>query len=117
MFHWNNVRVFTPLDRYKSSSRSSSSAIPIFLALNMSSVAIPSQAAVELDATSDAIDEGLSHFIYLYSDVDSFPVNVLKGRMWDDETVFDRETDKSQFRNYDDACDRVKTFYKEQHGL
>lgn len=45
------------------------------------------------------------------------PVNVLKGRMWDDESVFDQETDKSKFRDYDATCDPVKEFYKEQHGL
>jgi len=36
--------------------------------------------------------------------------------MWDDESVFDKETDKSKFRDYDAACDRVKAFYAEQHG-
>lgn len=24
--------------------------------------------------------------------------------------------DKTQFRQYEEACDRVKLFYKEQHG-
>ncbi|KAJ0421790.1 inositol oxygenase [Aspergillus carlsbadensis] len=28
---------------------------------------------------------------------------------------FDQEKDKTQFRQYEDACDRVKNFYKEQH--
>ncbi|KAG6884890.1 hypothetical protein C0993_007399 [Termitomyces sp. T159_Od127] len=53
----------------------------------------------DLDMTSDAIDE----------------VNVLKGRLWDDESQFDTDKDKEKFRNYDMACDRVKNFYKEQH--
>ncbi|KAG6847724.1 hypothetical protein H0H93_006328 [Arthromyces matolae] len=53
----------------------------------------------ELDLTSDAIDE----------------VNVLKGRLWDEDAQFDEAKDKSQFRNYESACDRVKNFYKEQH--
>jgi len=39
-------------------------------------------------------------------------VNVAKGRMWND---FDK--DQSEFRNYKNACDRVKAFYEEQHGL
>jgi hypothetical protein len=26
------------------------------------------------------------------------------------------QKDKTQFRDYENACDRVKTFYKEQHG-
>ncbi|KAJ5232568.1 inositol oxygenase [Penicillium chermesinum] len=60
-----------------------------------------------LEATSDAIDE----------------VNVLKANMKKqaeerglyDETEFDKEKDKTNFRQYEDACDRVKNFYKEQH--
>ena len=48
-------------------------------------------------------------------------MNKLKGtanheRAWDDASEFDAEKDKTQFRNYEDACDRVKNFYKEQHG-
>lgn len=42
-------------------------------------------------------------------------VNVLKGK-WNEESRFDQEKDKTQFRDYDAACDRVKNFYKEQHG-
>lgn len=60
-------------------------------------------------------------------------VNVLKGQTnedassssssssstsedWKSESHFDSEKDKSQFRRYEEACDRVKAFYKEQHG-
>ncbi|KAF9885671.1 hypothetical protein FE257_012653 [Aspergillus nanangensis] len=32
-----------------------------------------------------------------------------------DESTFDQKKDKTQFRQYEDACDRVKNFYKEQH--
>ena len=47
-----------------------------------------------------------------------FPtVNVLKGNLWNSESEFDQEKDKTQFRDYDAACDRVKNFYREQHGL
>ncbi|KAF5343443.1 hypothetical protein D9758_011836 [Tetrapyrgos nigripes] len=53
----------------------------------------------ELDETSDAVDN----------------VNVLKGKLWDDQSEFDQEKDKTQFRDYEGACDRVKNFYKEQH--
>ncbi|KAG9654912.1 DUF706-domain-containing protein, partial [Aureobasidium melanogenum] len=65
-----------------------------------------------LEATSDNIDE----------------VNVLKaalkvknGTATQEEkdiyekSQFDADKDKEQFRNYEDACDRVKNFYKEQH--
>ena len=45
-------------------------------------------------------------------------VNQLKAaRAWDETSDFDAEKDKAKFRQYEDACDRVKTFYKEQHGM
>ena len=43
-------------------------------------------------------------------------VNVQTLKLWDDESEFDAEKDKARFRQYEDACDRVKNFYKEQHG-
>ena len=43
-------------------------------------------------------------------------VNVQTLKLWDDESEFDTEKDKARFRRYEDACDRVKNFYKEQHG-
>lgn len=43
-------------------------------------------------------------------------VNVIKGQLWNSESDFDKEKDKSRFRDYDSACDRVKAFYREQHG-
>ncbi|KAI0554620.1 DUF706-domain-containing protein [Xylaria curta] len=59
---------------------------------------------LQLEATSDSIDN----------------VNVLKGQLknqqeWDSKSKFDAEKDKTQFRQYEDACDRVRNFYKEQH--
>jgi len=53
----------------------------------------------EFDEISDAVDE----------------VNVQMLKLWDDASEFDAGKDKAQFRQYDDACDRVKNFYKEQH--
>jgi inositol oxygenase len=65
-----------------------------------------------LEATSDAIDD----------------VNVLKAAMrvrngtatqeevdLYEKSQFDADKDKTQFRQYEDACDRVKNFYREQH--
>ena len=43
-------------------------------------------------------------------------VNVIKGQLWNTESEFDKEKDKSRFRDYDSACERVKAFYREQHG-
>ncbi|KAF8878471.1 inositol oxygenase [Gymnopilus junonius] len=60
---------------------------------------ISTHSGCDLDATSDAIDE----------------VNALKGKMWNEQSEFDEGKDKSKFRDYESACDRVKTFYKEQH--
>lgn len=53
-------------------------------------------AASRMDETSDKIDE----------------VNKIK---YDDASVFDAEKNKAGFRQYEDACDRVKRFYAEQH--
>lgn len=65
-----------------------------------------------LEAMSDNIDE----------------VNVLKAAMRVkngtatqeekdiyEKSEFDANKDKTQFRQYEDACDRVKNFYREQH--
>lgn len=59
-----------------------------------------------LEETSDNIDE----------------VNVLKQQLKKqqeqdiyEQSKFDSEKDKTQFRQYEEACDRVKNFYREQH--
>ena len=53
----------------------------------------------------------------LSDDIDA--VNVLKASIKErglhDPSEFDQGKDKSQFRQYEDACDRVKGFYLEQH--
>ncbi|KAI2618289.1 DUF706-domain-containing protein [Hypomontagnella submonticulosa] len=61
----------------------------------------PSRNGLELEETSDHIDA----------------VNVIKDKAkFDDASQFDSEKDKTQFRQYEEACDRVKNFYKEQHA-
>ncbi|CAK9786792.1 myo-inositol oxygenase [Cutaneotrichosporon oleaginosum] len=60
-------------------------------------------AASKLDAISDEVDE----------------VNILKLKekeAFTSESKFDAEKDKATFRQYEDACDRVKNFYAEQHA-
>lgn len=56
-----------------------------------------------LDKTSDDVDT----------------VNVLKAELKDsaacDEPKFGADKDKSKFRQYETACERVKAFYREQH--
>lgn len=57
----------------------------------------------------------------LSDDIDK--VNILKSNLKKEnkdkdiyeESDFDKNKDKTQFRQYEDACDRVKNFYKEQH--
>lgn len=50
------------------------------------------QAGNKMDAISDDVDE----------------VNKIK---YDEASTFDAGKDKAKFRQYDDACDRVKNFY------
>lgn len=81
---------------------------------------MPTRTPNDFDAMSDAVDEGEPlHHAYQTSDADSetHGVNVLKGKGWSDTSAFDAEKDKTQFRQYEDACERVKNFYKEQHGM
>ncbi|KAG4221735.1 hypothetical protein PC116_g29789, partial [Phytophthora cactorum] len=62
-----------------------------------------SRNGLELEETSDQIDA----------------VNVLKGQSqikFDDDSQFDSAKDKTQFRQYEEACDRVQNFYREQHA-
>lgn len=57
-----------------------------------------------LEKVSDAIDT-----------VNILKSNITKDRGLYDESEFDKNKDKTQFRQYEAACDRVKNFYKEQH--
>ncbi|KFZ02873.1 hypothetical protein V502_11422 [Pseudogymnoascus sp. VKM F-4520 (FW-2644)] len=57
-----------------------------------------------LESTSDNIDT-----------VNILTANMKTDRDIHEKTLFDAEKDKSQFRQYNDACDRVKSFYSEQH--
>ncbi|KAI0006828.1 DUF706-domain-containing protein [Xylariaceae sp. FL0662B] len=60
----------------------------------------PARDGLILEDTSDNIDA----------------VNVLKDKVkYDSKSQFDSEKDKTQFRQYEEACDRVKNFYREQH--
>lgn len=78
---------------------------------------VSSSTGNELDAISDLIDDGKSSCLWIIASADIITtVNVLKGKTWDEDSEFDTNTDKTQFRDYDAACDRVKAFYKEQHG-
>ncbi|CCL99215.1 uncharacterized protein FIBRA_01230 [Fibroporia radiculosa] len=56
-----------------------------------------------LETVSDAVDE----------------VNKFKGTVsndtWNAASEFDADKNKAAFRQYEDACDRVKNFYREQH--
>ncbi|KAI1655497.1 DUF706-domain-containing protein [Daldinia decipiens] len=61
-----------------------------------------SRNGLELEETSDHIDA----------------VNVLKDQnqaKFDDKSKFDSTKDKTQFRQFEEACERVQNFYREQH--
>ena len=57
-----------------------------------------------LEETSDSIDA-----------VNVMKANMKKERSMAEASEFDAEKDKTQFRQYEAACDRVKNFYREQH--
>lgn len=65
-----------------------------------------------LEATSDAVDEvnalkaamRVKHDNATQEEVDLY-----------EKSNFDAEKDKTQFRRYEEACERVKDFYREQH--
>ncbi|KAJ5726126.1 uncharacterized protein N7483_007483 [Penicillium malachiteum] len=62
------------------------------------------QAPKNIEVTSDNIDA----------------VNVIKGKATKDlydASEFDQAKDKTGFRQFNDACDRVKNFYAQQHTL
>jgi len=61
-----------------------------------------------LEAVSDAVDAINIH--------KAFAEAVVEGPSFDAQSRFDVEKDKDSFRQYDDACDRVKSFYAEQHA-
>ncbi|GAB1313775.1 Inositol oxygenase [Madurella fahalii] len=61
----------------------------------------PHRDGASLEAISDAVDI----------------VNLLRAAgPFDAESQFDAVKDKSKFRQYEEACDRVKSFYAEQHA-
>lgn len=60
-----------------------------------------------LEAISDAVDA-----INIHKSM----ATVTESPSFDAESRFDAEKDKDRFRQYDDACDRVKSFYAEQHA-
>lgn len=74
----------------------------------------------QLEQTSDAVDEGktLSPILpaHRYLKHVMLIVNQLKGNLWDSEAEFSKDKDTTKFRQYAEACDRVKSFYLEQHS-
>jgi len=82
---------------------------------------MPALVGRQMDQTSDAIDEGGLRVQFVWPSTQFFSViflvNVMKGKTWNDESEFAAAKNKAQFRQYEDACDRVKFFYREQHGM
>ncbi|KAH7101420.1 myo-inositol oxygenase [Auriculariales sp. MPI-PUGE-AT-0066] len=67
--------------------------------MHINLAALAAHDARAFDKTSDAVDE----------------VNVLKLQAADDKPKTFANSDDTQFRQYETACDRVKNFYLEQH--
>ncbi|KAK5244544.1 hypothetical protein LTR40_012283, partial [Exophiala xenobiotica] len=57
----------------------------------------------EIEAADIAADQATKQNVHQQNEEDWSP------------SQFDAEKDKTQFRQYENACDRVKNFYKEQH--
>ncbi|OJD35500.1 inositol oxygenase [Diplodia corticola] len=84
---------------------------------NSATAPVPTKDSINKARDGQALEE-------LSDDIDA--VNVLRDTMkkegyTDDEadiyakSKFDAEKDKTKFRQYEEACDRVKNFYREQH--
>jgi hypothetical protein len=63
-------------------------------------------AQISLETMSDNIDS-----------VNVHKTDLQKDRGLYDESKFDKSKDKAGFRQFEDACDQVKTFYAQQHTL
>jgi inositol oxygenase len=75
-------------------------------------------APIALDTTSSFEHRDGLALESLSDDIDA--VNVLKDQIkkekaMNEKSEFDLEKDKTKFRQYEEACDRVKNFYREQH--
>lgn len=74
----------------------------------------------ELESVSDAIDDGISTYLYVNKGPFRWHwivVNILKGAGWNEKSGFDENQSQQNFRDYDGACDRVKNFYRQQHSM
>lgn len=69
-----------------------------------------------IDSTTTFIHTDSGNILEQIDD-DVKDLNIAKGQNndWATASKFDEGKDKTKFRNYDDASDRVKNFYKEQH--
>jgi inositol oxygenase len=81
---------------------------PVQLIMSLALVCDPSvshpQGGHTLEDLSDKIDA-----------VNVLKANVKKEKGLYENSQFDKEKGKSQFRRYEEACNRVKAFYREQH--
>lgn len=62
-------------------------------------------AATKLDAISDEVDA-----------VNIYKLKAKNAESYDAASKFDAQKDKATFRQYEDACDRVKNFYAVSGG-
>lgn len=67
----------------------------------------------DMDAVSDSVD-AVNEYLGQHKDAER-PSGVDEEAWKTEKSQFDAEKDKTAFRNYEDAMDHVKAFYKEQH--
>ncbi|KAK6836660.1 inositol oxygenase [Apiospora arundinis] len=70
-----------------------------------------------LEETSDAIDavNVLKDQVHSAAATKAEVAEAKEAAAYNSKSEFDASKDKTQFRQYEDACDRVKNFYREQH--
>lgn len=92
----------------------------------MAPIAIDNAAAAGAVPTKETFDKSRDGLALEQTTDDIEAVNILRDNLkkqgYSQEEVdiytqskFDAEKDKTQFRQYEEACDRVKNFYREQH--
>lgn len=69
----------------------------------------------DMDAVSDSVD-AVNEYLGMHKDAERpTGANDDDGAWKTEKSKFDAEKDKTAFRNYEEAMDHVKVFYKEQH--
>lgn len=74
----------------------------------------PTDAGNKMDDVSDAVD-AVNVYLGQHKDAPR-PKDDVDDSWKHEKSKFDQEKDKAKFRDYENAMDSVKVFYKEQHA-